>query len=374
MIRVILALCALVATAGCGSKDSTTSPPGGEFPVTSVQLRDVEVDLFFVADVQAARNVEIRARVNGYLENIYVDEGNSVRQGQDLFKIDDEEYIARLNSARADIESAIASMKSAEVELARVRMLVEKNVIAKTELDLAQSKIDIAKANIDQAKANERSAMIRLEHTKVKSPFDGVINRIPSRLGSLISDGALLTTISDISSMNAYFKVSETDYLRYVKSNAKALDTLTKIAVELVLADGSLYPSKGKIEAIESEFEEGTGVLAFRARFGNPDKLLKHGSTGRIKIRRKIRQAMLVPQKSVLEIQDKNYIFLVDQNNMVVMKSFVPLQRYEDFYIVKSGLSKDQRIVFEGVENVKDGSVIKPTETNPEEIYKIPAN
>ena len=214
------------------------------------------------------------------------------------------------------------------------------------------------------------AAKVKLNNTSIRSPFDGVINRIPSKLGSLIQEGDLLTTISDISAMNVYFRVSETDYLKFVKSRADAFERLTKIDVELVLADGSIYPGKGRIEAIESEFEEGTGALALRARFVNTDNLLRHGSSGRIKIKRSFPGALLVPQKSVMEIQDKDYVFTVDANNMVVMQSFVPLQRFQDYYIVRQGLEKGQRIVYEGVENLREGMIVRPLAISVDEAYK----
>ncbi|MBS1543904.1 MAG: efflux RND transporter periplasmic adaptor subunit [Bacteroidetes bacterium] len=370
MIRKPILVISLFCCFWSCKKTTEETTTGNEFPVTEVSSKDVVADVYFVADIQSVRNVEIRARVNGYLKSILVDEGAAVKEGQTLFRIDEEEYQARLNSATADLKSAEAAMKTAQVELERVNLLVQKNVIANTELELAQAKIDQAKAQIDQAKANEVAAKVKLNNTSIRSPFDGVINRIPSKLGSLIQEGDLLTTISDISAMNVYFRVSETDYLKFVKSRADAFERLTKTDVELVLADGSVYPGKGRIEAIESEFEEGTGALALRARFVNTDNLLRHGSSGRIKIKRSFPGALLVPQKSVMEIQDKDYVFTVDNNNMVVMQSFVPLQRFQDYYIVRQGLEKGQRIVYEGVENLREGMIVRPLAISVDEAYK----
>ena len=358
----------------CSRQQDQQAPTMGEFPVTVVNSMDVVTDLSFVADIQAFRNVEIRARVNGYLEQIYVDEGKNVSEGQLLFRIDDEEYKAQLNRAEANLKSAEAQKKTAEVEMERVRLLVDKNVIAKTEMDLARAKLDVAKAVIEQSQAEKTSAAVKLQHTNVKSPFSGVIDRIPLKLGSLISEGTLLTTISDISSMNIYFQVSEIQYLTYVATNANALDTLKKIKVELELADGTIYSTKGKIETIESEFEAGTGVLSLRARFENPDRLLKHGSTGKVKIKKLLNGALVIPQKSVMEIQDKNYVFVVDDKNMVMLKSFTPLDRVGDFYVVQDGLKSGERIIYEGVQNLREGTVIKPKETSLSEIYSMTNN
>ena len=373
MKRVLFLWLGALVLGGCGKSSTTDKDAGNEVPVTQAHAMDVVTDIYFVADIRAVQNVEIRARINGYLEKIFVDEGKPVKKGQALFKINDEEYRAMLNSALADLKSAEAELKSAEIERERVRMLVQKQVVANTEMQLADAKVDIALAHIEQAKARQVAANVKLSNTVISSPFDGMIDRIPSRLGSLISEGTLLTTLSDLSAAHVYFKVSETDYLRYVKQRANSLDTLKKIDVSLVLADGSTYPSVGRIETIESEFEEGTGVLAVRARFGNPDNILRHGSTGRVKLRRLIPGAILVPQKSVVEIQDKYYVFTVDPSNLVMMKSFVPLQRYEDFYIVGSGVEPGQTIVYEGVESLREGSVVKPVMQKEEDIYPVKA-
>lgn len=368
MKRFLRACLVALLLTGCG-KTTSTEESGTEVPVTKVYAMDVVTDVYFVADIRAIQNIEIRARINGYLEKIFVDEGKPVKKGQSLFKINDEEYRAQLNSALADLKSAEAELKSAEIERERVRMLVQKQVVANTEMQLADAKVDIALAHIEQAKARQVAANVKLNNTVIASPFDGMIDRIPSRLGSLISEGTLLTTLSDLSAVHVYFKVSETDYLRYVKQRPNSLDTLKKVDISLVLADGSTYPGVGRIETIESEFEEGTGVLAVRARFSNPDNILRHGSTGRVKLRRLIQDAILVPQKSVMEIQDKYYVFTVDQNNIVMMKSFVPLQRFDDFYIVGSGVEPGQAIVYEGVESLREGSVVKPVMRDVEAIY-----
>jgi membrane fusion protein, multidrug efflux system len=366
--KTLLVVLPLSIYTSCSSdkNNNTETAIINEFPVTEVFVQDITSKLEYVADIHAVQNVEIRARVEGYLEEILIDEGKEVKKGQLLFRINDEEYRAELNRAKANLKSAEAETKSAQVELERVKLLVDKNVIAKTELDLAEAKLEIAKAKIEQAKADEIAASVKLSNTNIKSPFNGIIDRIPFKIGSLISEGTLLTTISDIEFINAYFKVSEVEYLEYF--NNKENDSLLNSKVELILADGSTYPVKGKIETMESEFEIGTGALAVRAKFANPDRILKHGSTGKIRINEILKNAILIPQKSTLEIQDKNYVFLVDNNNMVSMKSFKPAQRYEDFYIVSEGLKANQKIVYEGVQSLKEGSVIKPKMLTKENI------
>lgn len=369
--RSLLALLSIIIIASCKNKENSESESNqavNEYPVIEVFTKDITSKLEYVAQIHAVQNVEIRARVEGYLEAILVDEGITVTKGQALFQINQEEYQAELNRANANLKSAEAETKSAEVELERVKLLVEKNVIAKTELDLAEAKLEIAKAKIEQAKADKIAASVKLANTYIRSPFNGIIDRIPFKIGSLISEGSLLTSISDIESVNAYFKVSEVEYLKYF--NNKENDSLMNSKVQLILADGTVYPFNGKIETMETEFEIGTGSLAVRAKFKNPDKVLKHGSTGKIVINEVLRNSVIIPQKSTLEIQDKNYVFLLDNNNMLIMKSFKPAQRYGDFYIVSEGLKAGDKIVYEGVQRLKEGKVIQPSMIDTKEILK----
>ncbi len=327
-------------------------------PVTQVLMRDTTLQREYVADIQAIQNVELRARVPGFLERIYVDEGQEVKKGQLLFKINDEEYKAELAKAKANMQNTIAEAKAVELEVDRLRVLVDKNVISKTELDVAQARLEAVKARISEARSAETNATMRVSYTSIRAPFDGIIDRIPLKTGSLIEHGTLLTTASDISNVFAYFYVSESEYLQYMKMRGNA--EANSDEVNLILADGSPYPHTGLIETMEGEFKASTGSIAFRARFPNPGKILKHRATGRISLSSTIENAVIVPQKSVFEIQDKNYVFLVDSTNQVKMKNFVPKTRFSHYYIVESGLEPGDRIVFEGIQNLQEGMEIEP--------------
>jgi membrane fusion protein, multidrug efflux system len=360
-----------VMLSGCTAKGGVNEEEKYEIlPVTKLINQNTEINLDYVANIQAVQNVEIRGRVQGYLEQIFVDEGQEVKKGQPLFKINDEEYQADLNRARASIRSAIAEAKVSEMEVERVKLLVEKGIITKTELDLARAKYEAINSKIEEAKSVEVNALIKLSNTFIKSPFDGIIDRIQFKIGSLISEGTLLTTISDLHAVNVYFNVSETEYLEYFK--AKTIDNNhDNDLVELILADGMLYSEKGKIETLDGEFEEGTGSIAFRARFKNPEKLLKHGSTGKVRLTNTIKNALILPQKAVVEIQDKNFVFLVDKNNKVSLKSFIPKNRVSHFYIVESGLTSGQLIVYEGVQSIREGMTIRPSMLALDSIVRI---
>jgi membrane fusion protein (multidrug efflux system) len=357
----MMILIVAVLMAGCTAKSQTDQKKINDktLPVTRLITKDTALVHQYVADIQALRNVEIRARVAGFLEKIYVDEGQKVRKGQLLFRINAEEYQARLAKAKATLESAQAQSKTAELEVYQVGMLVAKKVISKTELDVAKAKRKAALAKIEEARSALANASIRLSYTNIRAPFNGIMNRIPLKAGSLIEEGALLTTVSDIRSVYAYFNVSEGEYLEYLKARQRHPQQNNAV-VQLQLADGTGYSHAGKIETVEGEFDAGTGSIAFRARFPNPDKLLKHGATGTVRLANRIEDALIVPQKAVFEIQDRNYVFIVDSTNTIRMQHFVPQARFSHFYVVKSGLNTGDVIVYEGIRNIQDGLHIVP--------------
>ncbi|PBQ33671.1 efflux transporter periplasmic adaptor subunit [Sphingobacteriaceae bacterium] len=325
------------------------------FPVTSPVFIDTLYTNEYVSDIHAVQNIELRARIKGYIEGIYVDEGQTVKEGEVLFRISSQLYKEELLKAKAMVKSAIAEAKSAELDLQNVKTLVEKNIVSKTELEMAKSKLDALNAKIEEVQSYEASAKLRLQFTEIKAPFNGIINRIPYKIGSLIDEGTLLTTLSDNREVFAYFHVSEKEYLDFA---ANLKDSTKKNDVTLILANNSVHPYVGTIETIEGEFDNNTGSIAIRARFPNKERILKHGSSGKILIKRSLRKALVVPQKSTFEIQDRIYVFVVDSNNKVSMKSITAGLRLPHLYVVQSGLTPSDKIIYEGIQEVKDGAKI----------------
>ncbi len=318
---------------------------------------DTTIQQEFVADIHAVQNVEIRARVKGYLDRILVDEGKQVKKGQVMFTINSQEYVADLARAKAVLSQASAELKAEELTLVNTRLLVDKNVISKNQLAISLAKVDGLKAKREEALAHVRAAELKVEHSNIRAPFDGIVDRLPFKRGSLVDEGTLLTTLSDNQNVFAYFNVSEQEYLAFSDQGG-----VNKSAtVSLVLANGESYPQQGLVETIEGEFDKNTGNIAFRARFSNPNKLLRHGASGKVQLPKKVTGYWAIPQKSVFEIQEKSYVFVKDAGGIVKMKSIVPDLRIPHFYLVKSGFSAKDTVLIEGIQLVKQGQIIKST-------------
>lgn len=322
--------------------------------VTSPLRVDTTYVREYVADIHSKQNVEIRSKVKGYLEAIYMDEGQFVKAGQVMFRLSNREFKQDLIKTQASLKSAEAAAKAAKLDYENVKRLHAKNIVSMAELEKAQILLESTNARVEEALSHEKSAEINLSHTLIKAPFGGVIHRIPFKIGSLIDDGTLLTTISNNEQVYAYFNVSEKEYL----SMAIANKNKPSKKIKLLLANNEVHEYLGQIETQEGEFDKSTGNIAFRAIFPNPELLLKHGSTGKVQIETDLKNALIVPQKSTFEIQDQVYVFVVDKQQVVRAKNIKIKQRLPHLFVVESGLTEGDRIIFEGIQNVKDGDTV----------------
>lgn len=335
-----------------------------KYPTTSPIVVDTTYNTDYVADIQSIQNVEIRTKVSGYIEKIYVDEGKFVKAGQLLLTINSQALEKEVIKAKALVKNAIAEAKTAELDLQNMKTLAGKSIVSKTSLEKAEAIYAAALARIEEYRANQESAQIQVSMTKIRAPFDGIINRIPFKVGSLINEGTLLTTLSNNSSVYAYFNVSEKEYLQYRERKNKKED----IEITLLLADNKEYAYKGTIETVEGEFDQSTGNIAFRAKFPNPDLLLKHGSSGKILITNTIKNALIIPQKASFEIQDKIYVYAIDKDNRVRSRNIEVKQRIQHLYVVESGLKPTDRIIYEGIQNLKEGDKVFPEMNNMQQL------
>jgi membrane fusion protein (multidrug efflux system) len=346
---MLLSLSAILCYTSCKSNKQLKEEVA-MYAVTTPLKVDTSFSKEYVSQIRSIRNIEIRAQEKGCLQNIYVDEGQFVKTGQLLFRIMPKIYEAELLKAEAEQQAAV-------IELQNTKLLADKDVVAKNELAMAHAKLDQAKAEVSLAK-------LHLSFTEIRAPFSGTIDRIPLKLGSLIDEGELLTSLSDNSQVFAYFNVSEPEYLDYKASSGNTSSN----RVSLLLANNQLLAYKGVVETIESEFNSETGNIAFRAKFPNPDKLLKHGETGKVQMTVPLHDVLVIPQKATYEIQDKIYVFVVDKNNMVRSRNITVSNKMPDLYVVSTGLAEKDKILLEGVQKVKDNDKITAEFIAPKDV------
>lgn len=350
MKRVIptLVLSILVMLAACHGPQEEKEE-SAVYPVTSPLTKDTLVTNEYVAQIKSAKNIEVRAQEKGFLQKIYVDEGQHVHTGQILFRIMPELYQAEVMKAQAEVEQA-------EIDYQNASKLAQNDVVSKNERAMAKAKLDGAKADLNAAR-------IHLSFTTIKAPFEGITNRIPLKLGSLVNEGDLLTSLSDNTGIYAYFNLSETEYLNYQKELAKKSEK----QVGLVLANGDSFPQKGSIQNIEGEFDNETGNIAVRALFPNPEQILRNGQSGKIQMNIPVKEAMIIPQKSTFEVQGQKYVFVVENNGTVQSRAVTVAYELPDLYILQSGLSKTDKFLLEGLQKVKENDKIKTKFQDPEQ-------
>lgn len=350
IMLISISLCAVLCTTGCGSKQEEKEEET-KFLVTSPLKKDTMITRDYVCQIHAISHIELRALEKGYLQKIFVDEGQSVKQGQMMFQIMPMLY-------QAETQKAQAEANFAEIEYQNTKRLTDSNVVSKNELAMAKAKLDKAKAELSLAQ-------VHLGFTEIKAPFNGIMDHFQVRLGSLVDEGDLLTTLSDNSEMWVYFNVPEAEYLNYKTSVTQ--ENLMK--VNLRMANNQLFKYPGEVKTIEADFNNETGNIAFRATFPNPDRLLRHGETGNIEMGIPMKDAIMIPQKSTYEILEKKYVFVVDKNNVVHSREITIASEMPDLYVVKDGLNENDRILLEGIRKVKDNDKIEYEYEAPKTVF-----
>lgn len=326
---------------------------------TNPQSSAVTLTQQYVCQIHSQRHIEVKAMEMGYLEVIPVREGQSVNQGDLMFTVRPILYQSEL-----DAENAEARL--AQLEYNNTKALLDKKVVSPNEVLLLEAKLK-------KAQARAQLAAAKLDFATVKAPFDGIVDRLLKQHGSLVQEGEVLTTLSDNSVMWVYFNVPEARYLEYMADLKEHKDELK---IELMLANGNKFQQIGKIGAIEADFNNKTGNIAFRADFPNPDKLLRHGQTGTIVVSRVQHDAITIPQRATFEVLDKRYVYVVGEDDVAHQREIKVQNELEDIYIIKSGVGVDDLIVLEGARQIRDGDKVEYEDRNPEEVaanYKNPA-
>ncbi|MBT9393075.1 efflux RND transporter periplasmic adaptor subunit [Hymenobacter sp. NST-14] len=350
--RFLLALMSVGVVAGgtsC-SKEHKEKEEQVKFLVTSPLQKDTTVTKEYVSQIHAYQHIEVRALEKGYLQKIYVDEGQRVQQGQLMFQIMPMVYKAELQKSKAEANYV-------GIEYQNTKLLADKNVVSKNELALAQAKLDKANAEVGLAKTH-------LDFTTIRAPFSGMMDHFQARLGSLVDEGDLLTTLSDNSKMWVYFNVPEAEYLAY-KAHAR---TEAETKVKLRMADNEEFKYPGVVQTIEADFNNETGNIAFRATFPNPDGLLRNGETGSVLMTVPLKNAVIIPQKATFEVLEKKFVYVVDAKNKVHQTEVTVASEMPDLYIISAGLKATDNIMLEGIRKVKEGDKIRFTYAEPKSV------
>lgn len=348
-ILLCLGLCATLAGASCSGKKEEKEEQI-KLLVTSPLVEDTTVTKQYVAQIHSYQHIELRAQEKGYLQKIFVDEGQTVHQGQPMFQIQPLLY-------QADLQKAQAEANYVDIEYHNTKSLADSNIVSKNELALSRAKLNKAKADVSTARTH-------LQFTSIKAPFAGIMDHFQARLGSLLDEGDLLSSLSDNSKMWVYFNVPEAEYLTY-KEHLKGDSTMN---VQLLMANQEVFPQPGKVQTIEADFDNETGNIAFRATFPNPKGLLRNGETGNILMPVPLRHAMLVPQKATFEVLEKRFVYVVDKNSVVHQREVTIGAEMPDLYVIKSGLQGNEHILLEGLRKVKDGDKISYTYEGPRQV------
>ncbi len=339
-------VCAGLVAAGCHSEHKPAAPP--VFQVTRPVRQTTSLDRSYVGQLRSPQHIELRALERGYIQHIYVDEGQAVKRGQPMFQILPTLYQAELQKAGAEAEFA-------RLEYENTRALAEQNIVSPGELKLGAARRDKALAELQLARVHR-------DFTEVKAPFDGIMGRLSVRPGSLVSEGELLTTLSNNSRMWVYFNVAEAEYLD-LRAEVKDLS----IPVSLVMANGRPFDQPGRVETIEADFDSETGTIAFRATFPNPTGLLRHGETGRVVLTQELPDALLIPQKAVFEVLDKRFVYVVDAQHVARAREIQVSHELPHLFVLSDGLADEEPLLLESVSKVRNGETVAVSFIEPRE-------
>lgn len=371
--KILMVVAMAVVLVSCGGKGGGMPNFGdNEFPVQSAQTKDASMQTTYPATIKGVQDVEIRPKASGFITRVCVKEGQAVGVGQLLFVIDNETYQAAVRQAQASVNTATAQCNTAKLTYENNQKLFEQNVIGQYELESAKNTYASAQAQLSLAKATLASAKEQLSFCFVKSPASGVIASLPYKVGAMVSASSVpaLTTVSNISSMEVYFSMTEKDMLELSKTAGGTQAAINSIpAVKLQLADGTVYGHEGKVTKASGVIDASTGSVQLIAHFPNPERLLKSGGSGSIVISKNDNSAIIIPQSCVSEVQDKKFVYVLGKDNKVKYTEITVDPQTDGLnFIVRSGLKPGDKYVTNGITKLTDGMEIVPI--TPEQYQK----
>ena len=365
-----LSLIALTLLGACQDKKQEEAWKGADqveqYPVLLIQPENAHLFTDYPVVLQGIKDVALRPKIDGFIEEIYVDEGQTVKKGQLLFKIYAPQYQQEHRVAEASIKNAEAEVNNARLQVAKAKPLVDEGIISSYELAAAEYALKSKEAQLTQAKANVDNAQANVGYTQVIAPFDGVIGLIPYKVGALVSSISPepLTTLSEIGSIHAYFAMNEKEFINFIqKAGEQPLkQQLASMAeVSLLLANGDAYNHKGKINTVSGQVDSQTGSVSFRAVFPNPQGVLRSGNSATIRVHEQLSEAILVPQKATFELQGKRFIYVVNAEGVVTSTAIEIMEKVpsSQSFVVTSGLKFGDTIVSADIGGLREGMKIK---------------
>ncbi|MGB5328810.1 MAG: efflux RND transporter periplasmic adaptor subunit [Gammaproteobacteria bacterium] len=367
---VVLTTCFSLVLFACGEqkKEAPKAPPP-EVSVVETTVEDVPLFLEFVGETFGVKDITIRARVEGFLEGLHFQEGSVVKKGDLLYTLESqpfEEKVATRMSSVAEVKTNLAKNKG---DLDRYVPLAKINAVSKSDLDAAQAAYDASLSSLEAARANLRAAEIELSYTKIYSPIDGIIGKTEAKVGDFVGkepSPVILNTVSQVDTILVTFFITETQYLEFTRFKAKndpaeqAGDEDDKF--ELILVDGSVYGHKGRLDFVDREVNTTTGAMLVQATFPNPEQLLRPGLFTKVRFQlRIVKDAIMIPQRSVMEIQGLHNVFVVDSNDTIQTRSIEVGNKVGSSWMITEGLQAGEKVVYEGLQKVKDGVTVRAT-------------
>jgi membrane fusion protein (multidrug efflux system) len=357
----------------CGKKEPAVLPPQ-TFHVFEVKTQSIPIYEEFVGQIYGEKDIPIRARVEGFLTGIHFLEGERVQKGQLLYSIDPEPFQEKVAAEKSKVSEAKTILVQAENDLRRIEPLAEMSAVSQQELDMARAKRDAAESSLEAAEANLNIARINLGYTKMYAPIEGIIGKTEAREGEFVGkdpNPVILNTVSQLRSVRVQFFLSENDYLKmarnYLTDEEMKLERVegdNRAELQLILADGSLYDQKGRVDFIDRNIDASTGSILIQATFPNPDRLIRPGQFARVKVRvRQADNAILIPQKCASELQGQFSVFYVNQDNKVESRQVKISDSVGEFYVISEGLNAGDRIILEGLQKVRPDMEIVPEVT-----------
>jgi membrane fusion protein (multidrug efflux system) len=372
--------CCFFLLAGCSEQEQApkTAPPPPEVQVFETTAKDVPLVIEFVGQTAGAKDITIRARVEGFLEGVHFQEGSWIKKGKLLYTLESqpfEEKVATRMSGVAEVKTMLAKNKG---DLDRIEPLAKINAVSKSDLDAAQAAYDATLSSLEAAEANLRSAKIQLSYTRILSPLDGIIGKTQAKVGDFVGKDpspVILNTVSQVDTILVTFFITETQYLeysRYMASHSAAASSEVRNNIHMTLVDGSLYDHPGKVDFIDRDVDTTTGAILAQASFPNPEKLLRPGQFTKLMIQTQVvKDAIMIPQRCVIEIQGLYSVFVVDSNNTIQTRDIEVGTTIGSAWMITKGLEAGEKVVYEGLQKVKDGVTVKATVVDVELIGTV---